>query len=92
MFPLGTWSSDARRLTAALTAELDAGPPDDHDANEVLRYHFTLSIAVVRHLQLDPLLPVELLPDDWPANDLRTTYRAFDHAFKRQLGAAQASS
>ena len=89
LFPLETWSSDARRLTVAMNAELDAGPPNSHEANETLTYHFALSIAVVRHLQLDPLLPVELLPDDWPGDDLRSTYRAFDNAFKRQLGIAQ---
>jgi phenylacetic acid degradation operon negative regulatory protein len=40
---------------------------------------------VVRHLQLDPLLPVELIPDHWPGNTLRNTYRRFDGAFKRRI-------
>ena len=33
--------------------------------------------AIVRHLTHDPLLPRELLPDDWPGGDLRRTYDAF---------------
>lgn len=33
--------------------------------------------AIVRHLSDDPLLPVELRPADWPAADLRATYRAY---------------
>lgn len=88
LFPLDTWSRDARRLTAAMNAELDAGPPLRDGANETLTYQFTLSVAVVRHLQLDPLLPAELLPADWPGHDLRMSYRTFDNAFKRHLSRA----
>jgi phenylacetic acid degradation operon negative regulatory protein len=88
LFALSTWSHDARRLTVALDDELDADPPDRDETNETLTYHFMLSIAVVRHLQLDPLLPVELLPDDWSAPDLRSTYRSFDKVFKRRLNQA----
>jgi phenylacetic acid degradation operon negative regulatory protein len=46
---------------------------------------FALSIAVVRHLQLDPLLPIELIPDHLPGHALRSTYRRFDDAFKRRM-------
>jgi phenylacetic acid degradation operon negative regulatory protein len=86
LFPLGAWSGDARRLVAAMDDELDAGSADA--ADEVLAYQFTLSIAVVRHLQLDPLLPAALLPEDWPAPELRRTYARFDTAFKRRLDGA----
>jgi phenylacetic acid degradation operon negative regulatory protein len=33
--------------------------------------------AIVRHLSADPLLPVELRPSNWPAADLRETYRSY---------------
>jgi phenylacetic acid degradation operon negative regulatory protein len=88
LFPLDAWSHDARRLVVAMDDELTAGPPLGEEPNEALTYQFLLSIAVVRHLQLDPLLPASLLPDDWPGHDLRGTYRSFDSAFKRRLNRA----
>ncbi len=78
LFDLDVWSRDARRLVAAMTTELD-GEADD------FRYLFLLSVAAVRHLQLDPMLPDELNPDDWPGHELRNTYRRFDEFFKRRL-------
>jgi phenylacetic acid degradation operon negative regulatory protein len=33
--------------------------------------------AIVRHLLADPMLPVELLPDDWPGASLRLTYTEY---------------
>ena len=61
------------------TAELAAGSEDPPVQQ------FLLSIAVVRHLLLDPVLPVALLPEDWPADELRRTYRRFDETFNRRL-------
>ena len=89
LFQLGPWAHDARRLTDAMTNELD---PTLGDATDTLAYLFTLSITVVRHLQLDPQLPAELLPNDWPAAVLRNTYRHYDAAFKRRLNHAMAPS
>jgi phenylacetic acid degradation operon negative regulatory protein len=43
---------------------------------------------VVRHLQLDPLLPKEFTPKDSPAHELRNTYRRFDEVFKQLLNNA----
>jgi phenylacetic acid degradation operon negative regulatory protein len=43
---------------------------------------------VVRHLQLDPLLPAELIPRHWPGHALRSTYRRFDEVFKQRLNNA----
>jgi phenylacetic acid degradation operon negative regulatory protein len=88
LFPTDLWSRDARRLTIAMDDELEAAPAEGDDANETLTYQFMLSIAVVRHLQLDPLLPAAVLPDDWPGADLRRAYRRFDSAFKRRLNRA----
>jgi phenylacetic acid degradation operon negative regulatory protein len=67
----------------AMEGELATLPTDDTKA--ILTYQFALSIAVVRHLQRDPLLPAAFLPDDWPALRLRSTYRRFDAAFKRRM-------
>ena len=32
---------------------------------------------MVRHLLTDPVLPDELLPDDWPGDALRKSYMQF---------------
>jgi phenylacetic acid degradation operon negative regulatory protein len=85
LFALDTWANDARRLTIAMAGELAIEPRDGDSRNEALTHQFMLAIAAVRHLQADPLLPVALLPEDWPAPDLRTTYRDLNRAFHRQL-------
>lgn len=38
---------------------------------------FVAAAAMVRHLLTDPVLPVELLPDDWPGAALRRAYTDF---------------
>lgn len=38
---------------------------------------FVTAAAMVRHLLTDPVLPVELLPDDWPGAGLRQAYNDF---------------
>jgi phenylacetic acid degradation operon negative regulatory protein len=78
LFNLDDWATDARRLTLAVR---DAAADD-------FTYQFGLSVAVVRHLQRDPLLPVELVPQEWPGQDLRSAYRRFDEAFKKRLSRA----
>jgi phenylacetic acid degradation operon negative regulatory protein len=80
LFGLDGWAHDARRLTAAMDAELDA--PDGSPA-----YLFLLSIAVMRHLLLDPVLPAALLDPDWPADGLRRAYHRFEEVFNRRLTA-----
>jgi phenylacetic acid degradation operon negative regulatory protein len=82
LFSLDDWATDARRLTLAVRDELDAEAADD------FTYRFGLSVAVVRHLQLDPLLPAELVPQEWPGQDLRSAYRRFDEMFKQRLSSA----
>ena len=87
LFLVDVWSNDARRLIVAMDDELDVVPAGSH-LSGALTYQFSLSIAVVRHLQLDPLLPAALLPEAWPARTLRNTYRRFEAAFQRQLSRA----
>lgn len=38
---------------------------------------FMTAAAMVRHLLTDPVLPAELLPADWPGDDLRRAYTEF---------------
>jgi phenylacetic acid degradation operon negative regulatory protein len=76
LFGLDDWATDARRLTLAIRDEV-----------EDLAYQFGLSVAVVRHLQLDPLLPAELIPQEWPGQDLRNAYRRLNEKFKQRLSA-----
>jgi phenylacetic acid degradation operon negative regulatory protein len=83
LFSLDGWTDDAGALIEAMTVALNTSKSDD--STESVTCEFALSIAVVRHLQLDPLLPVELIPDHWPGNTLRNTYRRFDGAFKRRI-------
>jgi phenylacetic acid degradation operon negative regulatory protein len=85
LFSLDAWAYDAERLIEAMNDELDTGSAGRDDTTESITHQFALSIAVVRHLQLDPLLPVELIPSEWPGHILRSTYRRFDDAFKRRL-------
>jgi phenylacetic acid degradation operon negative regulatory protein len=77
LFSLDDWATDAQTLTLAIRDEV-----------EDLAYQFGLSVAVVRHLQLDPLLPAELVPEGWPGHDLRSAYRRFDEMFKQRLSSA----
>ncbi len=84
LFNLDDWAVDARRLTLAMRDELDVETVGVDD----FTYQFALSITVVRHLELDPLLPAELIPRQWPGHALRSTYRRFDKAFKLRLNTA----
>jgi len=84
LFNLDDWAADARRLTRAVCDEVDA----EAVAADDFGYWFALSVAVVRHLQLDPLLPAEFIPRDWPGQDLRSAYRRFDEVFKQRLNTA----
>jgi phenylacetic acid degradation operon negative regulatory protein len=86
LFSLDEWAEDAGLLVNAMDAALDMGKRDD--SAESFTHEFALSIAVVRHLQLDPLLPAELTGEHWPAQRLRGTYRRFDRAFKHRMSGA----
>ncbi|MGO9072194.1 PaaX family transcriptional regulator C-terminal domain-containing protein [Mycobacterium sp.] len=71
LFSLDGWADDARALVEAMKIAVTMSKRDD--STESFTYEFALSIAVVRHLQLDPLLPIELIGDDWPGHALRST-------------------
>jgi phenylacetic acid degradation operon negative regulatory protein len=65
LWPLGAWSATARSLLGHIART-------DRPADRL-----TAFAAVVRHLLADPVLPHELLPDDWPGTELRTAYTAY---------------
>lgn len=82
LWDLGAWSATARQLRR----ELDQlGRPLERGDTSVLADGFVLSAAVLRHLQADPLLPLDLLPARWPGADLRARYQGFDAAFRATL-------
>lgn len=80
LWDLEGWSARAETLRTSVEAWtprlLDEGVA-------VLAPTFVVSADVLRHLQADPLLPRELLPPGWPGERLRTSYDAFDAAFRR---------
>ncbi|MGZ4576241.1 MAG: PaaX family transcriptional regulator C-terminal domain-containing protein [Mycobacterium sp.] len=83
LFALDEWAADATALIEAMDAALE--PDQNEYSTEDFTHGFELAIAVVQHLQLDPLLPVELVGDRWPGAPLRDTYRRFDRAFKERM-------
>jgi phenylacetic acid degradation operon negative regulatory protein len=65
LFAPHRWAATGRDLLAH--TERAATPHD----------RLTAVATIMRHLTHDPLLPRELLPDDWPGGALRRTYDAF---------------
>ena len=76
LWDVPAWAERARLLEAAL---------DQAAAGDRLAEGFMVSAAALRHLLADPLLPAELLPDDWPGPRLRSRYEGFDADYKARL-------
>ena len=64
------WDLQAWRQTGRLLLR-------DMDRAGDIPGRFTVAAAIVRHLLTDPVLPAELLPADWPGDDLRAAYTEF---------------
>lgn len=75
LWDLRSWADDARRLI------------DDLDGADTLKAGFLVIAETLRHLQIDPYLPEELLPADWPGPDLRGRYTAFRTTYAARLRA-----
>ena len=73
LWDLDEWALKAVRLRAALEDSTD------------LAEGFMVTAAVLRHLLADPILPLELLPDEWPAADLREAYARFNGNYQARL-------
>ena len=80
LWDLGGWAARADDLRGRLDGHPTLGPDD-------LASGFTLSAAVLRHLQADPLLPAELLPATWPGSALRRSYAGWDARYRAVLRA-----
>lgn len=84
LWDLAAWAGQARGLRDEMTALLTPLEGGDRSA---LAPGFVTSAAVLRHLQADPLLPLELLPPDWPGDALRREYDRYDAAYRAVLRA-----
>jgi phenylacetic acid degradation operon negative regulatory protein len=78
MWDLAAWSDAALRLLEGLHALMPDSPA-------ALASGFELSASVLRHLQADPLLPMELLPKRWPGQQLRWDYDEWDRRYRAIL-------
>jgi phenylacetic acid degradation operon negative regulatory protein len=67
---LSLWDLDA--WAAMSLALLEYFGAATHPADRL-----TAAAGIVRHLVVDPVLPRELLPDDWPGDALRQTYTTY---------------
>jgi phenylacetic acid degradation operon negative regulatory protein len=65
LWDLPAWSKAGRKLLREMGKATD------------IPARFTVAAAMVRHLLTDPVLPAELLPADWPGDELRTAYTDF---------------
>jgi phenylacetic acid degradation operon negative regulatory protein len=65
LWDLEHWARVGRELHGDLSAAAD------------MPGRFVIAAAVIRHLLTDPVLPDELLPDDWPGDALREAYQNF---------------
>lgn len=73
LWDLAGWAREARRLRAEL------------DGADSLTAGFMVIAEVIRHLLIDPYLPPELLPADWPGAELRDRYTRFSARYAERL-------
>jgi phenylacetic acid degradation operon negative regulatory protein len=73
LWDVSGWAVEARRLIAGF------------DRATSLTAGFLLVAEVFRHLQLDPYLPVALLPDGWPGDELRRRHAEFRGSYSLRL-------
>ena len=78
LFATHAWAAVARELLSELAATAPRLRARDADA---LADTFMLAAATTRHLTLDPLLPHQLLPKDWPGDELRRAYDDYQTDF-----------
>ncbi|ORW65063.1 PaaX family transcriptional regulator C-terminal domain-containing protein [Mycobacterium saskatchewanense] len=72
LWDLAAWAKAGHRLLDDMARNARAGD---------IPGQFVVAAAMVRHLLTDPVLPAELVPDDWPGQRLREAY----HDFATQL-------
>lgn len=78
LWDLDTWSAEARIVVGALAGPDPSGTGSRTDLNIV---RLRAAAAAVRMLATDPVLPEELMPEYWPADELRWEYEEFRRDF-----------
>jgi phenylacetic acid degradation operon negative regulatory protein len=78
LWDLPGWAAEARRLTTKFNGVQSVGTTS-------LAAGFMLVAEVFRHLQMDPCVPAELLPADWPGDELRQRHTAFRSTYALRL-------
>ena len=84
LWDLAGWEGHARHLLAV--THDDPGDLDDAPRGRAAAV-FASAAALLRHLRTDPLLPGELLPGGWAADELRTRYSAHLEAIRALIRA-----
>lgn len=69
LFRPADWARDARLLLSAMAEAT------------TIADRFEVAAATVRHILVDPMLPADLLPANWPGLDLRDSYVEFRAEF-----------
>ncbi|WP_433606237.1 PaaX domain-containing protein, C- domain protein [Prescottella agglutinans] len=69
LWDLPAWEAESRRLLELM--DVAVSPVD----------RFTVATAIVRHLLTDPVLPQELRPDAWSADQVHAAWRAYQEEF-----------
>lgn len=82
LFAPAEWATRAREIRARLDIATVAIAAGNDDA---LAPGFIVGAAALQHVRRDPLLPPALLAPDWPGDELRGAYRAFQLAFAASL-------
>ncbi|MEZ0349540.1 PaaX family transcriptional regulator C-terminal domain-containing protein [Mycobacterium sp. pR1184] len=77
LWDLPAWAQAGQLLVDEMTAARD------------IPGRFVIAAAIVRHLLTDPMLPAELLPDDWPGARLRSVYHDFATELLQRRDATQ---
>jgi len=73
LWELQAWASEARDLQSELAGATG------------LIEGFMVTAEILRHLLIDPVLPPELLPEDWPGADLREQFARFEQDYAARL-------
>ena len=85
LFSPAEWAARTGALVERLVAVTDAIASGDDDA---LASGFVIGAAALQQARRDPLLPTELLPRDWPGEQLRASYLQFQRAFAASMSDA----
>jgi phenylacetic acid degradation operon negative regulatory protein len=86
LFAARAWAERGRVLLDRLVTATDRLDPTG------MPVAFVTGAAAAQHLRRDPLLPQELVPDGWPASDLRDAYVRYVARFGEVIAAWSAGA